>query len=119
VTAAWAYVALWGALIAVLAVIQPVFELDGLQFGLAVAAGAVMLVLGGLLLARPRHERVRLLPENSWATVMVAVGVVMVATGLIFGQWLYLLGAGVLVLGAGGVVREYLAARRSSGRSAG
>jgi hypothetical protein len=43
----------------------------------------------------------------------------MVGTGLIFGQWLYLIGAGVLVLGAGGVVREYLAARRSAGRSAG
>ncbi len=118
-SAGWAYVALWGVLLAVLAVIQPIFDLDGLQFGLAIGAGAVILVLGGLLLARPPHERVRLLPENSYATVMVAVGVVMVATGLIFGQWLYLLGAGVLVLGAGGVVREYLAARRGAGGSAG
>jgi hypothetical protein len=114
VTAAWAYVLLWGTLLAILAVLQPIFELDGLQFGLAIGAGAVMLVLGGVLLARPRHERVRLLPENSYATVLVAIGVVMVASGLIFGQWLYLLGAGVVVLGAAGLACEYLAARRSA-----
>jgi hypothetical protein len=115
VTAGWAYVALWGLLLAVLAVIQAVFDLDGLQFGLAIGAGALILVLGGALLARPRRERVRMLPENSYATVLVAIGVVMVASGLVFGQWLYLMGAGVAVLGAAGVAREYLAARRSAG----
>ena len=81
-SAAWAYVLLWGVLLAVLAVLQPIFELDGLQFGLAIAAGAVILVLGGLLLARPRHERVRMLPENSYATVLLAIGVIIVAVSL-------------------------------------
>jgi hypothetical protein len=58
---------------------------------------------------------VRLLPDNSYATVLVAVGVVMVALGLLFGQWLYLMGAGVLVLGLGGIGRELIASRRSAG----
>ena len=65
--------------------------------------------------ARPREERVRLLPDNSYATVLVAVGVVMVGLGLLFGQWLYLIGAGVVVLGLGGIGRELLASRRSAG----
>ena len=113
--AGWFYVALWGVLLTILAVLHFAFDVRALQFGLAIGAAAAVLVLGGLLALRPPHEGVRLLPENSYATVMVAVGVVMVATGLVFGQWLYLMGAGVVVLGAGGVAREYLAARRGAG----
>jgi hypothetical protein len=115
VSAGWAYVALWGVLLAVLAVLQFAFDLDALQFGLAIGAAAVVLVLGGLLLARPPREGVRLLPDNSYATVLVAVGVVMVALGLLFGQWLYLMGAGVVVFGVAGIARELLAARRAAG----
>jgi hypothetical protein len=115
VRAGWAYVTLWGVLLAILALLHLVFGLRDLQFGLAVAAAAAVLALGGLLAARPPREGVRLLPENSYATVMVAVGVVMVAAGLLFGQWLYLIGAGVIVLGLGGLAREILASRRSAG----
>ena len=104
-----------GVLLTILAVLHFAFDVKALQFGLAIGAAAAVLVLGGLLALRPPREGVRLLPENSYATVMVAVGVVMVATGLVFGQWLYLMGAGVVVLGAGGVAREYLAARRGAG----
>lgn len=114
-TGAWAYVVLWGALLAVLAVLQWAFDLDALQFGLAIGVSAVVVVLAALLRARPPREGVRLLPENSYATVMLAVGAVMVGAGLLFGQWLYLIGAGVMVLGAGGIARELLASRRSAG----
>ena len=112
---AWAYVVLWGVLLAILAVLHFAFDVRGLQIGLALGAAAAVLVLGGLLAARPRKERVRLLPDNSYATVLVAVGVVMVGLGLLFGQWLYLMGAGVVVLGLGGIGRELLASRRSAG----
>lgn len=111
----WAYVALWGVLLAVLAVLHLAFDVRGLQIALSAGATVAVLALGGLLAARPPREGVRLLPDNSYATVLVAVGVVMVGLGLLFGQWLYLIGAGVAVLGAGGIAREVLAARRSAG----
>jgi hypothetical protein len=115
VTRAWAYVALWGVLLTVLALLQWVFDVHGLQFGLAIAVAAVILVLGGLQFVRPPRDGIRALPENSYATLTVAVGVLMVAAGILFGQWLYLMGAGVVVLGLGGIARERLAARRSAG----
>jgi hypothetical protein len=115
VTRAWAYVALWGVMLAVLAIVQVAFDLHGLQFGLAIGVAAVILVVGGLQFLRPPREGIRALPENSYATLMVAVGILMVALGILFGQWLYLIGAGVVVLGLGGVARERLAARRSAG----
>ncbi len=73
VTTGWAYVALWGVLLAVLAV---------LHLGLRPATTSSSawrsawpwssLALGGLLAARPPREGVRLLPENSYATVLLA-----------------------------------------------
>jgi hypothetical protein len=114
VSPGWASVVLWGVLLGILASLQFVFTLHGLQVALALAVGGAVIVLGLLLLARSPAERRWLLPDTSYATVMVAVGVVMVAMGLVFGLWLVLIGAGVLALGAGGVARELLAARRSA-----
>jgi hypothetical protein len=107
------YVALWGIFLTVLAWLQFAFAARRLQWALALGVALVILVLAALLLVRPNRDRVRLLPQTSYATVLLAVGVVMVALGLIFGQWLYLMGAGVVVLGAAGVAREVLAARRT------
>jgi hypothetical protein len=115
VSSGWFYVILWGVLLAILAVLHLAFDVRGLQIGLAAGAAAAVLVLGGLLAARGPREHARLLPENSYATVMIAVGVVMVGAGLLFGQWLYLMGAGLVVLGGGGIARELRAARRSAG----
>jgi hypothetical protein len=109
------YLALWGVLLAVLALVQFVFSERRLQWALALGVAVVILVVGVLLLWRPARDRVRLLPQNSYSTVLLAVGVVMVGSGLLFGQWLYLMGAGLIVLGAAGVAREVLAARRSVG----
>ena len=110
-----AYLALWGVLLAVLALVQFVFAERRLQWALALGVAVVIFVVGALLARRPAREGVRLLPENSYATVLLAVGVVMVVAGLLFGQWLYLMGAGVVLLGAAGIAREVLAARRSAG----
>jgi hypothetical protein len=106
-------VLIWGVLLAALVAVQGAFPSRWLQVGLAAGVAAVVLLLGALLALRPADEdRVRLLPESSYATVLAAVGVVMVAMGLVFGSWLYLIGAGVLALGLGGVARELVAARR-------
>jgi hypothetical protein len=112
---AWSYVALWGVLLTILALLHLVFGLRDLQFGLAIGVAVVVLAFGALLAARPRREGIRLLPENSYATVLVAIGVVMVGLGLLFGMWLYLMGAGVVVLGAAGLAREFRAAHRGPG----
>jgi hypothetical protein len=109
------YVALWGVFLAVLASLQFVFAADQIQWALALGVTLVILVLAGLLLWRPSRERLRLLPQNSYATVLLAIGVVMVGLGLLFGMWLYLMGAGVILFGAAGLVRELLAAQRSAG----
>lgn len=114
-TKGWAYVALWGVLLAVLAVLHLAFDVEEIQIALAGGAAVAILALGGLLAARPPREAVRLLPDTSYATVVVAVGIAMVALGLIFGMWLWLMGVGVMALGAGGLAREVLAARRSTG----
>jgi hypothetical protein len=109
------YVALWGVFLAVLAWLQFAFAARSMQWALALGVALVILVLGALLLWRPSRERLRMLPQNSYATVLLAIGVVMVAGGVLFGMWLYLMGAGVVVLGAAGIVRELRAAHRSAG----
>ena len=46
-TAGWAYVVLWGVLLAILAVLHLAFDLDGLQLGLAIGAAAGRTGAGG------------------------------------------------------------------------
>ena len=109
------YVALWGVLLAVLAWLQFAFAQREIQWALALGVAFGILVLGGLLLWRPSRERLRLLPQNSYATVLLAIGVVRVGLGVLFGRWLYLMGAGVILVGAAGLVRELRASHRSAG----
>ena len=117
VSAGWSYVALWGVLLAILAVLHFAFDLSGA----AVRAGdrgrgGRARRWAALLAARPPREGVRLLPENSYATVMLAVGAVMVALGLVFGQWLYLIGRRRRACsGPAAIAREYLASRQERG----
>ena len=55
-SAGWFYVALWGVLLTILAVLHFAFDVRALQFGLAIGAAAAVLVLGGLLALRPPRE---------------------------------------------------------------
>jgi hypothetical protein len=114
VSRGWATVLLWGIFLAILALLHLAFTLRSLQLGLALGAAAGVVILAVLVGLRPPYTGARLLPDLSYATVMVAVGLAMVGAGVIFGQWLWLIGVGVLVLGGGGLVREYRAARRSA-----
>ena len=61
---------------------------------------------------RPEGED-RSVPDLSFATVGVALGIINVVVGLYLGLYLILIGAGILAFGLGGLIREGRAQRRS------
>ena len=65
VTAGWAYVVLWGVLLAILAVLHLAFDLDGLQLGLAIGAAAAVLALGALLAGTAPREASGCFPRTA------------------------------------------------------
>jgi hypothetical protein len=104
-----------------------VFVLDALLWtyhpralvGLLLALPAAVAVIGGLVLsaARTPEGALRVVPELSLATTLLAAAVAVASAAAIFGVWLLLIGAGLAALGAGGLVRERRAgARRRSWR---
>jgi hypothetical protein len=58
---------------------------------------------------RPEGE----VPDLSFATVGIALGIINVVVGLYLGLYLILIGAGILAFGLGGLIREARAQRRS------
>jgi hypothetical protein len=82
--------------------------------GLLLALPAAVAVVGGLVLvgARRPDGSLRVVPELSLATTLVAAAIAVAAAAAVFGLWLLLIGAGLGVLGAGGLVREFRAETR-------
>jgi hypothetical protein len=76
--------------------------------GLLLALPAVLAVIGGVVIAAAGQPdgRLRLVPELSLATTLLAAAFAVAATAAVFGLWLLLIGAGLAALGAGGIVRE-------------
>jgi hypothetical protein len=66
--------------------------------------------IGAALAPAPSDRRV--VPERSFATVLVSIGCFVAAAGVIFGLWLFLIGAGLALIGAAWLARELRAARR-------
>lgn len=77
----------------------------------------LMLLIGGYLLARRGGKRetgdrsVRVVPDSSVATALVAISVAALALSAEVGFWLALVAAGMLAVGVGGLVRESRASR--------
>jgi hypothetical protein len=113
----WRIGIVWGFLLAALTALQFVFP-PAHEVGWAMLGGAAAgsVVLGLLLypLRRRGEPGVRGVPDSSWSTVVVALGIATVLVGLAFGPWLYLPGAGILAAGLGGVARELVAERRGA-----
>jgi hypothetical protein len=88
--------------------------LSGGAVGFAVVA--IVVALRGRRMdargTRPEGED-RPVPDLSFATVGVALGIINVVVGLYLGLYLILIGAGILALGLGGLIREARAQRRS------
>jgi hypothetical protein len=98
-----------------------VLLLDGLLWafhpralvGLLLALPAVVAVIGGVVIAAgPPGGKLRVVPELSLATTLLAVALAIAAAAAIFGLWLLLIGAGLAALGAGGVARELRASAK-------
>ena len=83
------------------------------------SGGAVlMLVIAIVVAVRERREKPkdvvdRAVPDLSFATVGVALGIINILVGLYLGLYLVLIGAGILALGLGGWIREARAERRA------
>jgi uncharacterized membrane protein YfcA len=60
-----------------------------------------------------RPERTEPVPDLSFATVGVALGVINIIVGLYLGLYLILIGAGILGFGSAGWIREARAQRRA------
>jgi heme A synthase len=80
------------------------------------AVVAVVVAVRGDKLDR-RRERPeggsRAVPDLSFATVGVALGVINIVVGLYLGLYLILIGAGILAFGIGGWIREARSQRRA------
>jgi hypothetical protein len=80
--------------------------------GLLLALPALVAVIGGVIAGGPPNDTLRVVPELSLATTLVAVALALAAAAAIFGLWLLLIAAGLAALGAGGLVRELRASAK-------
>jgi hypothetical protein len=90
----------------------------GLLGGAAVAS---LLTSAGLFAAGSRvpdtdPDVVRPVPDASYATAVLAVGICLVVFGFVFGSFMMLIGAGVALAGLAGLAREQIALRRERRR---
>jgi hypothetical protein len=111
----FAAVLVWALFLAGLTAAQLAFMRETYSYGLLGGAALVTVLLGVFLFARRERavgEGQRFLPDLSYATVALGLGVAAVTVGVPFGTWLLLPGLGLLVLGAGGLAREHRAERR-------
>lgn len=111
-----AVVAVWGCLLAGLAILLATFPLDVEAVALLGGAAASMLLLALLVLVAerpPRSEDRRAIPDLSLATPLAGIALCSLVVGAEVGLWLILIGAGLLTLALGGLVREGRAQRRA------
>jgi hypothetical protein len=83
------------------------------------SGGALLFAVLALVVAlrgrreTPAEEVERPVPDLSFATVGVALGIINIVVGLYLGLYLILIGAGILAFGLGGWIREARAQRRA------
>lgn len=107
-------------LLALYTIFAAVFGADLVPFLICVGAVATMalITLAAALVRRRRARREesdaepRALPDLSFATPTVVVGLALAAAGAEIGPWAAYVGAGIVSIGVGGLVREYRAQRR-------
>jgi hypothetical protein len=83
------------------------------------SGGAVLFALVALVVALRGHRNEekpgedRPVPDLSFATVGIALGIINIVVGLYLGLYLILIGAAILGFGIGGTIREARAQRRA------
>jgi heme A synthase len=110
--------AVYALLIGVTSAVLWVWTPDTLPPVLLTAGALVFAVLAAVVALRGRAEErearpTRTVPDLSFATVGVALGIINIVVGLYLGLYLILIGAGILAFGLGGWIREVRAQRRA------
>ena len=85
------FVLAWAGLLAVLALVLVLWWRDELASAIFWSAVAVAVLLS-LLAWRPRERR-RVVPDSSFAGILLALGISGLVAGLAFGDWQLFLGA--------------------------
>lgn len=102
-----------GCVLAVVAIIGWIWSEDVLPPAVFTGQAIACIAIAVFIARRELSDRVRALPDLSYATVAVGLGASAMLSGVAFGLWLVLIGAGITAFGLGGLVREHLAARRA------
>jgi heme A synthase len=108
------YALLIGIMSAVLWVWTPYTLAPALLSGGALLFAVLALVVALRGRTEEREDEIeRTVPDLSFATVGVALGIINIVVGLYLGLYLILIGAGILAFGLGGWIREARAQRRA------
>jgi heme A synthase len=108
------YALLIGIMSAVLWVWTPYTLPPALLSGGALLFAVLALVVALRERSEQREDEIeRTVPDLSFATVGVALGIINIVVGLYLGLYLILIGAGILAFGLGGWIREARAQRRA------
>jgi heme A synthase len=108
------YALLIGIMSAVLWVWTPYTLPPALLSGGALLFAVLALVVALRGRTEEREDEIeRTVPDLSFATVGVALGIINIVVGLYLGLYLILIGAGILAFGLGGWIREARAQRRA------
>lgn len=102
----------WAGFLAVLSALLGVLDGYGLpllMIGLATAA--TIALAGWLQVRRQRADDERALPDQSYATLALALGIAGTIAGVAWGIWLTYMALLLVALGLGGLVRERRAER--------
>jgi hypothetical protein len=110
--------AIYGVLIGITSAVLWVWTPYTLPPALLSGGALLFLVVAAIVALRGRTRKPELaedrpVPDLSFATVGVALGIINVVVGLYLGLYLILIGAGILALGIGGMIREARAQRRA------
>jgi heme A synthase len=110
--------AVYGVLIGITSAVLWVWTPYTLPPALLSGGALLFLVVAAIVALRGRAKQPELaedrpVPDLSFATVGIALGIINVVVGLYLGLYLILIGAAILALGVGGMIREARAQRRS------
>ena len=109
-----AVLAVWGAMLAVLALVLALWSPPQYAWALLAGAALGLVPLGWLMLVPGgRSDEPKAVPDTSLPTVVVAAGVAVIVLGLAAGPWLAVIGVEILALGGFALIRELRAQRRA------
>lgn len=105
----------WALLLAAAGALNAIWAGVSIQTATFGAAVAAVLVLAGIIAARPARSGPEAVTRSSFAIVIVAVGLGVLLFGFAFGHFPIYLGAGMMVAGLGRLALELRAQHHAQG----